>query len=239
MDRMNRMDEMDFGSFTGTFERVDRAHGAARGALVVLVLVAAWGGALPTGAEEPASDIPHVLVVTDRGELELELFPQQAPITVANFLRYVDRGIYDTGATFYRVVRPDNQPGHPVPIEVIQGGLTIEDEHPRRLAPIEHETTEDTGLRHRDGTVSMARNAPGSASSEIFICVGDQPELDFGGRRNPDGQGFAAFGRVVRGMDVVHAIQKLPDRDQMLVEPVKILEVRRVASAAPRATEAP
>lgn len=182
-------------------------------------------------AEEPAapSANPHVVLVTEKGEIEIELLPAQAPVTVANFLRYVDEGIYErAGAAFYRVVRSDNQPGHPVPIAVIQGGLTIEDQHPARLAPIRHETTEDTGLRHRDGTVSMARNTPGSASSEFFICIGPQPELDYGGRRNPDGQGFAAFGRVVRGMDVVRAIHQLPDQDQMLVEPVAITEVRRV-----------
>ncbi len=79
-----------------------------------------------------------------------------------------------------------------------------------------------TGLKHLDGTLSMARNEPGTASSEFFICVGDQPELDYGGRRNPDGQGFAAFGRVVRGMDVVRKIQHLPEKKQMLVHPVKI-----------------
>jgi peptidyl-prolyl cis-trans isomerase A (cyclophilin A) len=180
---------------------------------------------------------PHVLLVTDKGEIEIELYPDKAPVTVANFLRYVDEGIFErqegaqngsAGATFYRVVRLDNQPDQPVPIEVIQGGLTIDDYDPRRLAPIRHESTAETGLEHRDGTFSMARNAPGSASSEFFICVGDQPELDFGGHRNPDGQGFAAFGQVVRGMDVVRAIQKLPDDNQMLVDPVEILDIRRL-----------
>jgi len=195
--------------------------------ILALLLVPSW----TLLAEEPAAPAanPHVLLVTEEGEIEIELLPARAPVTVANFLRYVDERVYErAGAAFYRVVRSDNQPGHPVPIEVIQGGLTIEDQHPARLAPIRHETTEDTGLRHRDGTVSMARNLPGSASSEFFICIGPQPELDYGGRRNPDGQGFAAFGRVVRGMDVVRAIHQLPDQDQMLVEPVAITEVRRV-----------
>jgi peptidyl-prolyl cis-trans isomerase A (cyclophilin A) len=216
----------------------------ARIALLALVFGIVSTGLLPGialgqdsgSATEPH---PHVLLVTEKGEIEIELYPDKAPVTVANFLRYVDEGIFEhqegaqngsAGATFYRVVRPDNQPGHPVPIEVIQGGLTIEDYDPRRLAPIRHESTAETGLKHLDGTFSMARNAPGSASSEFFICVGDQPELDFGGHRNPDGQGFAAFGQVVRGMDVVRAIQKLPDDNQMLVDPVEIHDIRRIGS---------
>ena len=202
--------------------------------LVVLTFVLLAGIAL-FGPTAEAQQNPHVLLVTERGEIEIELFPDQAPVTVANFLRYVDEGIFEpeegkNGASFYRVVRPDNQPGHPVPIEVVQGGLTIEDHDSRRLPPIRHETTEETGLRHRDGAVSMARTVPGSASSEVFICIGDQPELDFGGRRNPDRQGFAVFGQVVRGMDVVRAIQKLPDDDQMLRDPVQILEMRRIGA---------
>ena len=210
-----------------------------RPARLALVALLVWfagpgtHGALGQETEPAVASHPHVLLVTEKGEIEIELYPEEAPVTVGNFLRHVDEGIFEAeegvdGATFYRVVRPDNQPGHPVPIEVIQGGLTIEDDHPRRLPPIRHESTEETGLKHLDGTVSMARNAPGSASSEIFICIGPQPELDFGGRRNPDGQGFAAFGKVVRGMDVVRAIQNLPDEDQILVEPVRILEIRRV-----------
>ena len=82
------------------------------------------------------------------------------------------------------------------------------------LPPIPHETTQQTGLRHADGTLSMARNEPGTASSEFFICVGDQPELDFGGKRNPDGAGFAAFGKVLAGLDVVRKIHQSPAREQ-------------------------
>lgn len=198
----------------------------------VLTFVLLVGCAL-VGPIAEAHGNPHVLLVTERGEIEIELFPDRAPVTVANFLRYIDEGTFEPkegkgGATFYRVVRPDNQPGHPFPIAVVQGGFTIEDYDPRRLPPIRHETTEETGLRHRDGAVSMARNEPGTASSEIFICVGDQPELDFGGRRNPDRQGFAVFGQVVRGMEVVRVIHQLPDDDQMLRKPVRILEVRRI-----------
>lgn len=173
---------------------------------------------------EPA---PRVALQTPEGRIVVELAPQAAPVTAANFLRYVDEDRF-AGASFYRVVTPGNQPDSPVKIEVIQGGLGFADDLPGRLPPIEHETTEQTGLRHLDGTLSMARNEPGSASSEFFLCVGDQPELDFGGQRNPDGQGFAAFGRVVEGMDVVRRIQRLPETGQMLDEPVPIERVRRV-----------
>ena len=122
---------------------------------------------------------------------------------------------------FYRVVRQDNQPDKKVKIEVVQGGLGGESSE-KELPPIAHETTNRTGVLHKDGTLSMARAEPGTASSEFFICVGDQPELDFGGKRNPDGQGFAAFGKVVKGMDVVRRIQSLPDEKQILKEPVRI-----------------
>jgi peptidyl-prolyl cis-trans isomerase A (cyclophilin A) len=121
----------------------------------------------------------------------------------------------------------DNQLEDRIRIEVIQGGL-LEDEKIDSHPVIEHETTEMTGIRHTDGVVSMARNEPGSASTEFFICIGDQPELDFGGSRNPDGQGFAAFGKVTGGMEVVKTIQALPDSGQMLIHPVRILNIRRV-----------
>ncbi len=168
---------------------------------------------------------PRVRMRTEMGDIWFEVDLERAPITAANFLRYVDEGRFD-GAVFYRVVTVNNQPDNDVKIEVIQGGLG-RTESLARLDPIAHETTAQSGIRHRDGTLSMARSAPGSASSEFFICVGDQPELDFGGRRNPDGQGFAAFGRVVQGMEVVLRIQRQPAERQMLVTPVKILSIQR------------
>jgi peptidyl-prolyl cis-trans isomerase A (cyclophilin A) len=172
---------------------------------------------------------PHVLIKTDAGDIEAEIFLDQAPVTAANFMKYVDSAKYNNGsACFYRVVRPDNQPGKKVKIEVIQGGF-YEDSLVAiyQFAPIGHETTKETGIKHRDGVLSMARNAPGSASSEFFICIGNQPELDFGGKRNPDGQGFAAFGKVTKGMEVVLKIQKLKDKEQYLEKPVKIFEIQR------------
>jgi peptidyl-prolyl cis-trans isomerase A (cyclophilin A) len=107
---------------------------------------------------------------------------------------------------------------------VIQGGL-FDDEVLDTISPIRHETTKETGILHTDGVISMARNQPGSASTEFFICIGDQPSLDYGGHRNPDLQGFAAFGKVTEGMDVARAIQALPDEDQYLKNQVHILEI--------------
>jgi peptidyl-prolyl cis-trans isomerase A (cyclophilin A) len=166
-----------------------------------------------------------VMIKTDFGDIKVEIYERQAPVTAANFLRCVDAGLFK-GASFYRVVKLDNQPHNAVKIEVIQGGLEFsEDKKP--FPPIPHETTDKTGILHKDGTISMARLAPGSADSEFFICVGDQPELDFGGNRNPDGQGFAAFGQVVEGMDVVRRIQRQPDEGQMLKQRVVIKDIER------------
>lgn len=175
---------------------------------------------LPWACSETAV---RVIMETELGNMEIEVYTADAPVSAANFLRHVDENLLQ-GASFYRVVRLDNQPDNDVKIEVIQGGLWPE-ESP--LPAIPHETTKQTGRPHLDGVISMARLEPGSATSEIFICVGDQPELDFGGRRNPDGQGFAAFGQVVSGMEVVRRIQQLPADGQTLIEPVRIVAVRR------------
>lgn len=179
-----------------------------------------------TESHLPESSLPQVKIKTELGDIIIEIDTINAPVTAANFLKYVDDKIFNS-AFFYRVVRMDNQPNNEIKIEVIQGGLGF-DESPLSLSPIEHETTDKTGILHKDGVISMARMEPGTASSEIFICVGDQPELDFGGKRNPDGQGFAAFGKVIKGMEVVREIQSKPDKDQMLVAPVNIIEVVRI-----------
>lgn len=178
----------------------------------------------------------QVRMDTEAGPIVFELYADKAPATVANFLRYVDDKRYDN-TTFYRVVRLDNQANNPVKIEVIQGGLNADTI--RMFPPIPQETTQKTGLKHLDGTLSLARGAPNSGASEFFICINAQPELDFGGKRNPDGQGFAAFGRVVEGMDVVRRIQQGPTGKpgptnayanpmQLLTKPVVIRTVRRV-----------
>ena len=169
--------------------------------------------------------LPRVAVRTAMGEIVLEIDGVRAPVTARNFLRYVDAGRYGGGA-FHRTVTtaPDNQPGKAVKIDVIQGaGGPGKD-----LAPITLERTRDTGLSHVDGAVSMARDGPDTATSDFFVCVGAQPELDHGGRRNPDGQGFAVFGRVVAGMDVVRRIHASPAQGQSLAPPVAILEVVRL-----------
>ncbi len=172
------------------------------------------------------SALPRVIIETDAGEIEIEVDTVRAPATAANFLRYVDGGFYD-GGRFHRTVKPDNQPNNDVKIEVIQAGASAtrtRDYFP----PISLERTSVTKLTHADGTVSMARSEPDSARDQFFICIGDQPELDFRGKRNPDGQGFAAFGRVVRGMDVVRKIQAAPADGQNLRPPVRIVRARRL-----------
>jgi peptidyl-prolyl cis-trans isomerase A (cyclophilin A) len=158
---------------------------------------------------------------TRLGDIEIELDAVHAPVSTANFLRYVNGGFY-SGGSFHRTVTMQNQPTDSVKIEVIQGGI-----NPARrqegFPPIALERTSVTGLHHVDGAISMARNSPNSATSDFFLCVGAQPELDFGGKRNPDGQGFAAFGHVVRGMDVVRKIHGSPEQGQSLTPPVAIL----------------
>jgi peptidyl-prolyl cis-trans isomerase A (cyclophilin A) len=173
----------------------------------------------------------QVRMVTEKGTIVIALYPDRAPVTVANFLAYADKGLM-AGGTFYRTVSPKND-NNPATISVIQGGLG---DGGRPLPPIVHETTKRTGLSHKDGVISMARDAPGSATSEFFICLGDNPALDFGGSRNKDGQGFAAFGKVVEGMDVVRAIHDAPTvskaddpymKGQIIEKPVRILELSR------------
>ncbi len=163
---------------------------------------------------------PKVLIETDLGSITVELYQKRAPVTTANFMRYVLEERY-IGATFYRVVTPENQPNSTTKIEVIQGGL-YEDNPPLGLPPIPHESTDETGILHKHGVISMARYEPGTATFEFFICVGDQPSLDYGGGRNPDNQGFAAFGCVIEGMEVVRKIQHQPEKDQYLEPRVEI-----------------
>jgi peptidyl-prolyl cis-trans isomerase A (cyclophilin A) len=167
-----------------------------------------------------------VTLRTEIGEIVLEVDTVRAPVTAANFLRYVEAGRY-AGGRFHRTVRLDNQPGKSALIEVVQAGVKAE-LVASDYAPIPLERTSKTGLRHRDGTLSMARDGADTATSDFFICIGDQPSLDFGGKRNPDGQGFAAFGRVLHGMDVVRRIQAAPSEGQMLTPPIQILSARRL-----------
>jgi len=183
--------------------------------------------ALLTQTPSPQT-LPRVLLETEAGEIVLEIDTSSAPVTAANFLRYVEAGLYD-GGRFHRTVRrqPDNQPQNAVKIDVIQGAAN----RGRRadfLPPIPHEPTSRTKLRHTDGVVSMARAQVNSARDGFFICIGDNTELDFGGTRNADGHGFAAFGRVIAGMDVVRKIHTSAASGQTLTPAVGILRARRL-----------
>ena len=181
--------------------------------------------ALSSIAIAQGTGLPHVLITTDKGVIEVEVDTRHAPVTAANFLKYLDARFYD-GGSFYRTVRPDNQRDKKVPIAVIQGDGPAAKQK-QAFAAIPLERTNQTGLRHKDGEISMARDGPDTATSSFFVCIGDQPQLDFGGLRNPDKQGFAAFGHVVRGMDVVRAIQMGPARGEELSPVVRIVSIRR------------
>jgi peptidyl-prolyl cis-trans isomerase A (cyclophilin A) len=199
-------------------------------ALLVLMIAAFYWGGDHFAAQSPI----RVRVQTEVGDIVVEVDSANAPATAANFLRYVHAGHYD-GGNWHRTVKLDNQPESPVKIEVIQAAV-----NPARakegFPPIPIERTSMTGLLHKDGAISMARGAPDSATSGWFICINDQPSLDFGGARNPDGQGFAAFGRVVSGMDVVRKIQAAPSSTtrtsnaeaQRLTPPIGIIKAERI-----------
>lgn len=188
--------------------------------LLILCLAVVAGGL--AGTRTMAAEAPRIVLETSLGKIVLELDGERAPHTTANFIRYVQAGLYN-GASFYRTVTDRNQPNDRVRIAVIQGGLGPEDDE-RSFAPIAMESTASTGILHLDGTLSMARNGPDTATGEFFICVGDQQELDFGGQRNPDGVGFAAFGRVVEGMGVVRSIHQSPEQAQRLDPVIAILK---------------
>ena len=167
----------------------------------------------------------NCLIKTTLGDIAIELYPGNAPITVANFLKYVDAHLYDS-SSFFRSVTLHNQPKDSIKIEVIQGG---DIDSLKDFAPIPLETTQLTGLHHKNGTISMARSGPATATSSFFICINDQPALDFGGKRNKDGQGFAAFGKVTAGMEVVKKIQQLyPEQGQYFKPTVLIISISRL-----------
>lgn len=156
---------------------------------------------------------PHVVIETKYGDIEVELYPDHAPKTVAAFLSYIDSGYYKN-ATFYRVLRDDEQPTDAPKAELIQGGIWRTNYALSEKVPgIMHEPTNQTKILHTNGTISLARQAPGTANTEFFICVGDQHGFDYGGANNADGQGYAAFGKVVKGMDVVKRIYNAPEND--------------------------
>ncbi|HEV2701736.1 MAG TPA: peptidylprolyl isomerase [Steroidobacteraceae bacterium] len=173
---------------------------------------------------------PRVRIATSMGDIIVVVDATHAPVSAANFLRYVDQGFYD-GGVFHRTVTLGNQPDNAVKIEVIQAGINPARQS-EESAPIALERTSVTGLKHLAGVISMARDGPDTATSDFFICVNDQPSLDFGGARNPDGQGFAAFGHVVSGMEVVRRIQRAKANGQTLTPAVPIRSIRRVPQSA-------
>lgn len=171
---------------------------------------------------------PHVEIQTRLGNIEIELYPAQAPKSVAAFLSYVDSGLYKN-SSFYRVLNDDNQPSNAPKSELIQGGIWKTNYQKSVSLPgIPHETTQQTHLQHKNGTISLARLAPGTAGTEFFICVGDQPGFDYGGENNPDKQGYAAFGRVVKGMNIVQQIYNRPEQDQAFDPPIPIFDIVRL-----------
>lgn len=175
--------------------------------------------------------VPHtgtlVVIKTRFGDIEAELYPQKAPATVAAFLRNVDSGYY-RNTSFYRILRDDNQVTGALHSHLIQGGLW--EANPaleQRMPLIPHEPTNQTGLHHVAGALSMARNAPGTANSEFFICLQDEPGFDYGGENNPDGAGYAVFGKVISGMETVKEIYRQREYEQQLTPAITILDIKR------------
>jgi len=187
--------------------------------------------ATPALAQGPAAGPIRVILTTTEGPIMIELYPEKAPISVANFLRYVDAKRYD-GASFYRASRPPGATS--ADYGLVQGG--VRDDAAKMFPPIKHEPTTQTGLSHTDGTISFGRFAPRTATSDFFICVGDQNYLDANPKAPGDNLGFAAFGRVVEGMEVVKKILVMPVdpnaggaamRGEILRAPVPIVTARR------------
>lgn len=175
---------------------------------------------------------PHkgilVVIETRFGDIEAELYPEKAPATVAAFLRNVDSGYY-RNTSFYRILSDDNQVSGTLHSHLIQGGLwQAKPELVQRLPFIPHEPTNKTGLHHVAGALSMARNTPGTASSEFFICLKEEPGFDYGGENNPDGAGYAVFGKIISGMETVEKIYRQPEQEQQFMPPVIIVDIKRL-----------
>ncbi len=171
---------------------------------------------------------PHIEIETEKGDIEIELYPLQAPKTVAAFLSYIDSGYYNNGS-FYRVLNDENQPSNAEKTELIQGGIwQTKNKIAAKIPGVPHETTAQTKILHTDGVVSLARREPGTGTTEFFICIGKQPGLDYGGGNIEDGQGYATFGKVVKGMDIVRKIYRQPENDQYFDPPVAIYNIKRL-----------
>lgn len=198
----------------------------------VATSAAAQAPATPPAAA-PAGPV-RVKLDTDSGPILVEVYPDKAPITARNFLRYVDEKRFD-GATFYRASKVPNAPEY----GLVQGG--VQNDPKRVLKPIAHEPTTKTGLSHVNGALSMGRTSPGTATSDFFICIGDMTYMDADPKQPGDNLGFAVFGKVAEGMDTVKKILAAPTsptagegamKGEMLAKPVKIITARRVTAAA-------
>ena len=203
--------------------------------LVVAGLLAAL--ALPAAAQTspaplatPAPALPRVALETSAGRIVIEVETAKAPVTAANFLRYVDQKKLD-GIVFYRTVKVADRFGF------VQFGT--DGDAKRTLPPIKHEPTSETGLHHTEGTISVARLGLGTARGDFTIMLGDQrPSMDADPAKPGDNQGYAAFGRVVEGMDVVLKIFDAPVSKTAAIRgafkgeipgvPVRIVSARRV-----------
>ncbi|KAI9430562.1 peptidyl-prolyl cis-trans isomerase cyclophilin type [Russula earlei] len=187
--------------------------------VIVLCLLAAC---------RPAYRNPHIEIQTKLGDIEIELYQDKAPKTVAAFLLYIDSGLY-RNASFYRILNDENQPSNAPKSELVQGGIWKTNYKKSASLPgIPHETTKQTGILHKDGVISLARQALGTATTEFFICVGDQPGFDYGGANNADGQGYAAFGKVVKGMNIIKQLYDAPEYEQLFDPPVDIYNIIRL-----------
>lgn len=176
---------------------------------------------------QPAYKNPHVLIETNLGDIEVELFPDQAPKTVAAFLSFVDSDFYNK-TSFYRVLKTEELPTA-TNTGIIQGGMWQTNPAKKITIPgVEHETTKTSGLTHQSGTISLARLAPGTGNTEFFICIGDQSPLDFGRRGTEDGQGYAAFGEVFKGMTIVRNIQAQKSHGDKFDEKIVINRITRL-----------
>lgn len=181
------------------------------------MIAATLAGALLLASQTPAPSqpLPRALITTEYGPITLELDHLHAPVTACNFMRYASAGLY-TGGRFFRSVLG--------PINVVQAE-TIHGSDDPGLGPIVLERTRDTGLGHKSGAISMARNGPDTATSSFFVVTHDSPSLDFGGTRNPDGQGFAVFGRVTDGLALLYHFQGFPAIEEQIQPPVTMLSV--------------
>ena len=192
-----------------------------RNYFILLLLLFCWS------CKEAKKTGTFIRIETQFGDIHLQLYPEKAPKTVGAFLSYIDSGFY-TNSTFYRVLKAENQPSNGFKSELIQGGI-YQSNYGRsiKLKGIPHESTLQTKLTHQNGTISLARTTPGTASSEFFICIGNQPAYDYGGDANPDKLGFAAFGKVIKGFETLKKIHTQTENGEDFDPPVKIINITR------------